>query len=772
MKWQFTASARDTEIKELDHVPPVIKALLLDRGIEAKEDADKFLFPDIKNLYPTSGFKTIDKAAERVHSAIAAGEKILVFGDYDADGVTSTALLIKTLNELGADCDYYIPNRFTEGYGPNEAAFQEAAEKGFQVIITVDTGIAAVHEAEVAKTLGLDLIITDHHEVQEAMPDAFAVIHPKCSPDYPFSDLAGVGVAFKFSQHLLGYFPEHLLDLAAIGTIADMVPLLSENRTLAYFGLRALTATNNPGLKALKNRCKIEGKVTEEDVGFSIGPRINAVGRLQDAVLAVRLLLTEDIQEAEEIADRIHELNEERKKIVAGIVKEAEQLVEKNEKNGVIVVAKQGWNEGVLGIVASRLVKKYDRPAIVLAINAETGQAKGSARSIPAFDLFAGGMAHKELFTHFGGHAQAAGMSLPLENVPHLRKALHELIMGQLSEADFKQVVHVSETLAIPEVTEALVNEIGQLAPFGMANPKPLFHIQAEPSEARQLGNLKNHLKLQFQDEQVKLEGIGFGMGELYSHITPKTAVSVVGELSINEWNGNKKAQIVMQDMQIETWQLFDHRGRRQMDITAYLNNTQRHTVLYDQCPAHLTGEIPGNVGQITYDTALNDIPVTDVLYIFDLPKNPGQLQAIVRAAMPVNIHVCYVVEDSVYFSPFPSREEFKWFYSMVMKRKELNLKTEAKYMMDAKKWTKDYIRFISSVFLELGFVTMEDNIIRLNPNPMKKDLQESSLYQERLKLADIEKVLYYSTYPELKQWFEDCTKRIEAPKEEVSYGL
>lgn len=773
MKWEFTAIQADAlnETDGLEDLSPVIKELLLQRGITTKREAKNFLLPNLDNLYSTTELATIDKAAERVHTAISRKEKILVFGDYDADGVSSTTLLLKTLQELGADCDYYIPNRFTEGYGPNEEAFRKAFDNGFRLIITVDTGIASVHEAAVAKELGLDLIITDHHEVQEQIPDAYALVHPKCSPDYLFPDLAGVGVAFKFAEHLLGYFPKHLLDLVAIGTIADLVPLVNENRILAYFGLRALTTTDNQGLKALKRLCKIEGNVTEENVGFLIGPRLNAVGRLQDASLAVQLLMTENQQEAEEIAEMIEALNEERKKIVSDIVQEAEEMVQPDEDQGVIIVAKEGWNEGVLGIVASRLVRKYDRPAIVLAIKPETSQVKGSARSIAKFDLFTNCMKLRSLFTNFGGHSQAAGMSLPLENLSQLRIDLNELIMQQLTKEDFKQVIDISKTLVISEINEKLVNEMKQLAPFGMANPKPVFHMKAVPSEVRQIGNLKRHLKIQFQDENTKLEGIGFSMGNLFHHISPQTPISVVGELGINEWNGNKKAQIVMQDMQIDEWQLFDHRGKKHVDISPYVENGKRNVVLRDQLVEN-TAQIPAHVNQITYDTSLSDIPITDVLYIFDLPTNLDRLKELIQATMPVNIHACYYVADSTYFKSFPSREEFKWFYGLVMKRKSLDLKKELKVIMDAKGWTKDRILFISNVFSELGFVKIDNGVIQLHPSPMKKDLQASTLYQERLMQGEIEKILYYSTYHDLKKWMTNCTKRIEPPEEEVSYGL
>ncbi|MBP2256611.1 single-stranded-DNA-specific exonuclease RecJ [Virgibacillus alimentarius] len=771
LKWNFAElqEGKIIENHELDNLSPVIRELLLQRGIATKEEMYNFLHPNLDNLYSTSEIDMIDKAVNRIHIAIAEGEKILVYGDYDADGVCSTTLLLKTLQELGANCDFYIPNRFTEGYGPNEEAFRKAHDNDITLIITVDNGIAAVHEANIAKELGIDLIITDHHEIQEQLPDAYAIVHPKCSPNYSFQELAGVGVAFKLSEHLLGYFPKDFLDLVAIGTIADLVPLVSENRILAHYGLIALTTTKNIGLNALKQVCEIEGNVTEEDVGFRIGPRINAVGRLQNASLAVELLMTENQLEAEQLAEEIQSLNEERKKIVSSIVKEAEHMVEEDREAKVIIIAKEGWNEGVLGIVASRLVKKYDRPAIVLAINPETSQVKGSARSIPAFDLFTNCMKIKKYFTHFGGHSQAAGMSFPLENLSLIQHDLNQIIIEQLEEDDFKQVIDISKTLEVHEINEKLVNDINQLAPFGMDNPKPAFHLKATPNDIRQIGSLKKHLKLQYKNEDKKLESIGFNMGSLYHHISPQTPISIVGELSINEWNGYKKAQLIMKDLRIDQWQLFDHRGKRNKDIAAYCNPKARNLVIgHHKDSTHF----PGSARHITYETDLNNIPVTDALYIADLPKKLDQLKAIIQTTMPINIHACYNIEDSTYLKSIPSRDEFKWFYGLMMKRKMLDLKKELKVIMDAKKWSKERVVFIANVFFELGFVKIDNGVIQLQQNPVKKDLKTSVIYQKRLHQVEVEKTLFYSTYHDLKKWFTDCTKRMEAPKEEVMYGL
>lgn len=743
---------------------PMVEKLLLQRDITAASEAKRFLTPDLDYLHDPKQLKDIDKAAARIQQAVANQEKILVFGDYDADGVTSTALLIKTLKELNAECDYYIPNRFTEGYGPNENAFRKANENGFTLIITVDTGITALHEANVAKQLGIDLIITDHHEPQNELPEAFAIIHPILSDEYPFKQLAGVGVAFKLAEYLLGYFPKHLLEYAAIGTIADLVPLKDENRVLAYYGLQSLTGSHTPGLQALKNICGIEGKVSEEDVGFMIGPRLNAVGRLRDASLAVELLLSESLEEAGELAEEIDSINQERQKIVSEIVVEAEKLVH-TSKLGVIIVAKEGWNEGVLGIVASKLVQKFDRPAIVLTTKPETGELKGSARSIPAFDLFTNCMKVRDLFTNFGGHAQAAGMTFPSENLEMIQDSLDQFISEELTAEDFKQEIIVSGAVDIKEVNENLIDEINQLAPFGMGNPKPIIKIHEVPSDVRQIGSKKNHLKLQFKKEGSILDGIAFGMGPLFHTISPNTPLEVVGELGINEWNGNRKAQIIVRDMRIDEWQLFDYRGRKNYDLSILSNE---RTLAITGSP--LTEYQQWN--QIDYGTDISMLENVENLVVFDLPNRLEELEGIIQHTKPVNIYTCYHLQDSTYLTPFPTREDFIWFYALIRKRKVTDLKTEIQAIMKAKSWTRDRVIFIAQVFSELEFVKIEDGVIQIHPVPEKRDLEDSTVYQDRLRRGEMEQQLYYSNYQQLKSWFRQYMNYLDESKEEMINGL
>ncbi|UOQ46279.1 single-stranded-DNA-specific exonuclease RecJ [Halobacillus salinarum] len=764
MRWNFTYEDSLEEVKPVNGLKPLTQQLLKNRGIIDPAHIDKFLHPSLEDLHDPFLMGGMQETVDRVKLAVQQGESILVYGDYDADGVSSTTVMLEALKAMGADCDFYIPNRFSEGYGPNEDAFIFAKDSGFSVIITVDTGIAAVHEAEVAKRLGMDLIITDHHEVQETLPDAFAIIHPKTSPNYPFQELAGVGVAFKVAEALLGRLPEELLELTAIGTIADLVPLRDENRLLAYFGLKALSRTERPGLRALKEICGVDGEINEETIGFTIGPRLNAVGRLQDAGPAVELLISNDKHEAMQLAEFINQLNQERQKIVADIAKEAEEMVlSQNGMNRVIIAAKEGWNPGVLGIVASKLVRKFDRPAIVLGIDSETQAAKGSARSIDAFDLFQNCMEVRERFTHFGGHAQAAGMTLPVEEIAGLQEDLNRLAAEKLSAEDYQQVLDIAMTIEIDDITLKQIEEVNQLQPFGVGNPKPLFRVQQSPKEIRLIGSRKNHLKLQFQKAKSRLDGIAFGMGELYQKLSPQANMEVVGELGINEWNGRKNVQVMIKDLKVSEWQLFDFRGSKQLDKQIPLPENEKYAALSFHQMEHAPHNIP-----VLSPTEMMEAERLDGIVVLDLPNRLEELGEVVNACKPGKIFACYRIEDSAFLKTWPTRDHFKFFYGMLMKRKSFNVRTEGEQLAARRGWDKSMVDFISQVFFELEFVKMEDGLLTINAKPSQKDLQESVLYREKQYQMKVEQKLYFSTFRELKDWFNAYMESVE---EEVVNG-
>src|SRR5690625_1908005 len=568
-------------------------------------------------------------------------------------------------------------------------------DEGVTLIITVDNGISSIVEAEYATRLGIDLIITDHHELQQEIPESIAVIHPKLSPNYSFKELAGVGVAFQLAHQLLGDFPTHLLDLVAIGTIADLVPLQKDNRVFVYYGLQQLAHRENIGLNLLIESCKIDNPITEEHIGFMIAPRLNAVGRLANASLAVELLTTDDIETAKEIVKEINALNSERQQIVQRVVKEAEKKLDNETLEGIIMLYDTNWHEGVLGIAASRLVQKYDRPVFILNYKEGTGELKGSARSIHSFNLFENCYSMIELFTNFGGHSQAAGMTFPLENYEEIKSRLNEKIAELLTEEDFKQEITIHQTITLEQIDENIVHEINKFAPFGMGNERPIFHLEEIPKQIRQIGQHKNHLKMQFRSDRNVVNAIGFQKGHLHDVISPYVKVSLVGSLQLNEWNGNKTVQLMIDDVAVNERQLFDYRGRNQdIDFTSFLNNFSHHTIIdssgkYENiCHDH-------SMKLITYDIDVSTLEKTEILYICYLPERLQSLANIVSATKPKCIYICYSTTEHAYLQQVPTREEFKWLYSYLMKTEPTEIKQKIVQIISLKRWSKEKVIFM-----------------------------------------------------------------------------
>src|SRR5690606_30840283 len=461
--------------------------------------------------------------------------------------------------------------RSKRGYGPNTELFEQAYDNGTKLIVTVDNGISGIEQVDFANGLGMDVIISDHHDIGEALPNALAVVHPRHPEgNYPFGELAGVGVAFKMAHALYEEVPDHLIELTAIGTVADLVPLHGENRLFVKEGLAALIDSPSPAIAAL---CEVAGikqqDITEETIGFMFGPRINAIGRLQDADPAVQMFLTDDAAEARSLASGLDVLNKERQAIVKQITEEAMQQVEHRYPDGsprVIVVAQEGWNPGVVGIVASKLVEKYYRPTIVLSLNPETGKAKGSARSIEGFHLYNELAANRDILPHFGGHPMAAGMTLDMEHVEALRERLNKQAETSLTEEDLIPVVEIDIPVRLEEIDIDTIESMRYLAPFGMGFAKPKFFLdEVKVASIRKIGAAQNHLKMELAQNAATIDAVGFGIGPLGDELTPDVKIDVIADLQINEWNGRKKPQLMIEDIRTDEWQLFDIRGIRQV---------------------------------------------------------------------------------------------------------------------------------------------------------------------------------------------------------------
>ena len=503
--------------------------------------------------------KDMQKGVDRIKEAIEKNQRIFIYGDYDVDGVSSTSVLVLYFKSIGYDVNYYIPNRLKEGYGISVEALEKINEMGCDLLISVDCGITSAKEVEFAKELGMDVIITDHHECQDEVPDAIAVINPKqedCT--YPYDFLCGCGVAFKLIQALTP--PEEFkttmynyLEIVTLATICDIVPLKDENRIIVKNGLKMMKDGKNIGLKELIKVCGIDThQIKSSHIGYSVGPRINASGRLGYSYLGVELFTADVPKKAKEIALDLEEKNSERQLIESKMYSEAEAIINSDpayQDDKVLVIANEGWQHGIIGIVASKLTEKYYKPTILLTI--EEGMATGSARSIKGFSIFDALVKCKDLMTKFGGHEQAAGLSMNMENIDELRKRVNEIADYNLSQEDLIENVKVEYELQEGQVDLKLVDDLHLLEPFGMSNPTPRFIMRdLLLSNIGFVGAAKQHLKLTLQKDHV-YEAIGFNMAYLADDFTRGDKVDVLFQLDENNYNNNRKVQFLLKDVRM-----------------------------------------------------------------------------------------------------------------------------------------------------------------------------------------------------------------------------
>ncbi|WP_240475410.1 single-stranded-DNA-specific exonuclease RecJ [Vulgatibacter incomptus] len=544
---------------------PLVAGILYRRGVRSAEEAERFLRPRLADLPDPSLLAGIEPAVARIVRAIDAGERITAYGDYDVDGVTSTTLLVSFLRACGADVDFYVPHRLEEGYGLNLEAVAHLAERGTRLLVTLDCGVTAVAEVDEAIRLGLEVVVVDHHTTPAELPRAAAILNPwQPGCTYPTRHLCAVGVTFllcaalRRSLRARGRFAQRpepnlksYLDLVALGTIADVVPLTEANRLLVREGLEVLARTKRPGLQALKRVAGVEpdGAVTAGQVGFRLGPRINAAGRLDDAGKAVELLLCDDPARAERLARELDAANAERQAIERGLVDEALVLAESQPGACGLVLAGDGWHPGVVGIVASRVVSKLHRPAVVIGIDPETGVGKGSGRSISAFDLYGALSRCSEHLERYGGHKHAAGVTVARESLEDFRRAFEREAEAQLAGHDLTPVCRVDGTLRPSDVNETLCEALEALAPFGAGNPEPVLALMGVRARGRIVGGTDRgpgHLKLTL-DAAPTADAIGFGMGDRLGELSGP--VDLAFTLGFNEFRGERRVQLGLRDL-------------------------------------------------------------------------------------------------------------------------------------------------------------------------------------------------------------------------------
>lgn len=557
-KWllkEFDKS-RVLEISRTFGISPLTSIVLYNRGVRENEQIKNFLSKDLGTMYDPFLMRDMDKAVKRINAAKEADEKITIYGDYDVDGITAIAILYKYLAGLGIDVDYYVPDRMQEGYGVNRDALDKIKTRGSSLIITVDTGITAVEECEYATEIGLDVIVTDHHECKERIPDVYAAIDPKRKDcKYPFKSLAGVGVVFKLIQALdknssLFELMEDYADLMCLGTVADISPLVDENRVIVTEGLKRFKHTKNVGLKALIDVSTNGKAITTSTIGYIIAPRINASGRLGCASRSVELFLTDDEENALKLANSLCEENSLRQQTEQKMFKEALEYIEEHpevKEDKIIVIPHENWHHGIVGIVSSKITEKFYKPSILLAIDGD--EAKGSGRSVSGFNLFGALESCSDLLEKFGGHELAAGLTIKSSNIEEFRKKINEYSKDKISESMLVPTVMLDAAIKVPYITIDTVHDINRLQPFGVDNPTPAFAVRNIKIHKISVMSEGKHLRMTLLKEGKYLDAVGFGMGEYYHHLEEGDFIDVAFALDINDYKGFQNVQLILKDI-------------------------------------------------------------------------------------------------------------------------------------------------------------------------------------------------------------------------------
>lgn len=554
-KWEYYEKDEDEvkKIQEEFNLSRLLSTIIVNKGLKTKQEIEVFLNPTRKDFHDPYLMPDMEIAVKRIIQAIENKEKVIIYGDYDVDGITSITVLKKFLADRGLEVDSYIPNRLDEGYGLNKVAIDKIVSEKYQLMITVDCGISGIEEIDYANSLGLETIVTDHHEPAETLPKALAVVDAKRKDNkYPFNQLAGVGVVFKLIQAISQVYnldeKEYLkyLDIVCVGTISDIVPLVDENRVITKLGLKLVEVTRNVGLKALLNSTGYK-KIDSSAISFGVAPRINACGRMGHEQDALQLFLTENIVEANNISKKLNDYNKERQDIERRIFGEVLNKIEKDEKDKpCIIVGDENWHHGVIGIVSSKVTEMYYKPSILICFEGDEG--KGSGRSIPGFDLHEALSKCDKYIDRFGGHSMAIGISVAKENFAKFKDDFEKYV-NDTDISELVPIIKVDEEINSKDLSIDIVNELGMLEPFGEANKMPIFmYKNLKINSIRALSEGK-HIKLTLKDENLVIDAIGFNMGYLSDEYLLGDKVDIIGNLEINRFNGRESVQFNLKDM-------------------------------------------------------------------------------------------------------------------------------------------------------------------------------------------------------------------------------
>ena len=723
-------------IKELESysISKNIAKILNVRNITDMTSVKKYFSDEYEEGYDPFLMHDMQKAVDRINEAIENEEKILVYGDYDADGITSTVLLVETLISMGANVSSYIPNRFEEGYGPNKEAFTKIIDSGITLIITVDNGIAGVEEVDLANELGCDVIVTDHHKIQDTIPNAYAIIHPEHPEgNYPFKKLAGVGVAFKLAHALLEIFPDFLLDLVAIGTIADMVSITDENRIFVKQGLELINEDPRIGLKMLLELSGIDTKIDEQTVGFYIAPKLNSIGRMDSAKLGLTFLMAEEPVTARALAEQIEQYNIQRKQVTEDIVKDVISKIENSEKKQKNVIMVSGeYHEGVLGIVASNIVEKYQKPVFIM--NEKEGVLKGSARSIFDFNIYVAMNKISDLFLAFGGHTLAAGFSFEKSNFEKIEEFLDNEFEEFKQNNDLKANKNIDIVTSLEDISYQFLNSLDALKPYGMDFEKPTVLIEnAMVLNKAYFGSEKQYLRLTIADEVGNLDCITFKDSVTFDKVEKNDIIDLVCNIDKNNFNGRTKLQAHIIDIHIKEF-LFEDLRFINYDIANIDKNCLKLSKHRD--------DKDNNFYQYTDLDSLIDKEF-EYIYLLDIPTSKEYLYKIINLKPKKVFLICeekQVLSD-VYL--IDKNRLIKLFNLIIStNNKQINVAQQLDKLLAVLKTNVDSLKIMIQIFKELELINFVNNTIILNPDYKTVDLKKSSSFIRMENIFEVENLL------------------------------
>ena len=723
-------------IKELESysISKNIAKILNARNITDMTSVKKYFSDEYEEGYDPFLMHDMQKAVDRINEAIENEEKILVYGDYDADGITSTVLLVETLISMGANVSSYIPNRFEEGYGPNKEAFTKIIDSGITLIITVDNGIAGVEEVDLANELGCDVIVTDHHKIQDTIPNAYAIIHPEHPEgNYPFKKLAGVGVAFKLAHALLEIFPDFLLDLVAIGTIADMVSITDENRIFVKQGLELINEDPRIGLKMLLELSGIDTKIDEQTVGFYIAPKLNSIGRMDSAKLGLTFLMAEEPVTARALAEQIEQYNIQRKQVTEDIVKDVISKIENSEKKQKNVIMVSGeYHEGVLGIVASNIVEKYQKPVFIM--NEKEGVLKGSARSIFDFNIYEAMNKISDLFLAFGGHTLAAGFSFEKSNFEKIEEFLDNEFEEFKQNNDLKANKNIDIVTSLEDISYQFLNSLDALKPYGMDFEKPTVLIEnAMVLNKAYFGSEKQYLRLTIADEVGNLDCITFKDSVTFDKVEKNDIIDLLCNIDKNNFNGRTKLQAHIIDIHIKEF-LFEDLRFINYDIANIDINCLKLSKHRD--------DKDNNFYQYKDLDSLIDKEF-EYIYLLDIPTSKEYLYKIINLKPKKVFLICeekQVLSD-VYLI---DKNRLIKLFNLILStnNKQINVAQQLDKLLVVLKTNVDSLKIMIQIFKELELINFVNNTIILNPDYKTVDLKKSSSFIRMENIFEVENLL------------------------------